>query len=329
MGDILKDKVAVVTGSGQGIGRAIAISLAREGARVVTNNRKPGSTNFAILAESALSSLEQEKREWVLQLSKEYSGDAESTAQEIRSFGGEAVAFFGDVSEFEVAGQLVQTAVEAFGKIDILVNVAGTFGFSPVWEMTEELWDHVNRVKPKSYFNCIRHAAPFMMRQRWGRIINCTSKAWAGDNLRHCQYAAANAGVVGLTRAVANELYPHGITCNAFAPWARTRASFELAAYKWAAREGDSPYVGDREMPFEVTPTADHVGPFIAYLASDEAAAVSGAVFSVGGSTIGIYSDPEVKTSITKYSGPWTVDELRKQVPKFLLAGYRNRAESP
>ena len=211
MGDTLRGKVAIVTGSGQGIGRAIALALAREGAKVVTNNRKPGSTKFAILGDAQLDALSNEKKEWVLKLSKEYSGDAETTAQKIRDLGSEAVPFFGDVSNFEVAGKLIQKAVDSFGKIDILVNVAGTFRFSAIWEMTEETWDYVNNVKSKSYFNCIRHATPLMMKQKWGRILNCTSQSWAGDVLKHAEYAAANASVVGLTRAVASELYTYCI----------------------------------------------------------------------------------------------------------------------
>jgi 3-oxoacyl-[acyl-carrier protein] reductase len=265
----------------------------------------------------------------VLKLAKEYSGDAETTANTIRELGGEAVAFFGDISNFEVAGKLIQKAVVSFGKIDILVNVAGTFGFSAIWEMTEGLWDHVTNVKPKGYFNCIRHAAPFMMKQKWGRILNCTSQAWAGDNLKHAEYAAANAGVVGLTRAVASELYPYGITCNAFSPWARTRASFELVAYNLATDKGEKPFLTDRESPLELTPDPEDIGPFLVYLASDAAAKVSGTVFNVGGASIGIFADPEVKKSITKSGGPWTIEELMQQVPKVLLAGYRPHVANP
>jgi 3-oxoacyl-[acyl-carrier protein] reductase len=327
MGDILRNKVAVVTGSGQGIGRAIAVAMAREGARVVTNNRKPGGTKFAILSDAQLDKLTEKKREWVLRLAKEYSGDAETTAQKIRELGGEAVPFFGDVSNFEVAGKLIQKAVDSFGKIDILANVAGTFRFSAIWEMTEETWDYVNNVKPKSYFNCIRHAAPFMMKQQWGRILNCTSQAWAGDVLKHAEYAAANAGVVGLTRAVASELYPYGITCNAFAPFASTRASFELEAYDLAVKGEKSPYTVDKKLSFEAVPSPDDISPFIAYLASDEAAKVSGTVFGVGGSTIGIYADPDITKSISKEKGSWTMEELKQQVPG-LLAGYQARVSS-
>ena len=321
MGDMLKGKVAVVTGSGQGIGRAIAVGMAEEGAKVVTNNRRPGSTGHALLDDSILNLMSQEQKEWLHKQAEESTGDAETTAREIKKIGGEAVPFFGDVSNFEVAGELIQKAVDSFGKIDILANVAGTFGFSAIWEMTEELWDRVTLTKPKGYFNCIRHAAPFMMKQKWGRIINCTSIAFLGDVLKHAEYCAANAGVVGLTRAVAGELFQYGITCNAFAPYARTRASFELVAYDKAVTEAKSPWM-DRKfaLSLENTPSAEDLAPFITYLASDEAAKINGKVFNVAGSSIGLYSEPEISKTLVKYGGRWTIDELKQQVPFGLLA---------
>ncbi|HEY55145.1 MAG TPA: SDR family oxidoreductase [Dehalococcoidia bacterium] len=320
MGEILKGKVAVVTGSGQGIGRAIAVGVAEEGAKVVTNNRRPGSTGYAHMSEKILKSMSAEQKERLSKQLEEATGDAETTAQAIRAKGGEAVSFFGDISDFEVAGKLIQKAVDSFGRIDILLNVAGTFGFSPLWEMSEELWDRVTLTKPKGYFNCIRHAVPFMMKQKWGRIINCTSRAFLGDILKHAEYCAANAGVVGLTRAVAKELAPYGITCNAFAPFALTRASFELEAYDKAVAEAESPWM-DRSFAFssENTPAPEELAPFIAYLASEESAKINGKVFNVGGPIISLYSEPEIARTLIKYGGRWTIDELRQQVPFGLL----------
>jgi 3-oxoacyl-[acyl-carrier protein] reductase len=326
MAGILQGKVAVVTGSGQGIGRGIALGLGKEGAKVVTNNRQPGSTRFALLSQKEIDALSPERRKTVFRLQEEYSGDAETTAAHIRELGGEAVAFFGDISKFEVAAKLVQKAVDTYGKIDILVNVAGTFGFSKIWEMSEELWDHVTTVKPKGYFNTIRHAVPFMMKQKWGRILNCTSQSWAGDGLDHAEYAAANAGVVGLTRAVASELFPYGITCNAFSPWARTRASYELEAYNLASgKKDDRPYLTDRGSMLLNTPKPDELGPVVAYLASDETANVSGSVFSIGGASVSLFTDPDIKRSISKFDSPWTIEELKQQIPRVLLAGYQPR----
>ena len=328
MGDALKGRVAVVTGSGQGIGRAIAIGMAKEGAKVLTNNRRRGSTGKALLNDSLVNSLNQEKKEWLEKEFKESTGDAETTAHAIREFGGEAIPFFGDISNFEVAGKMIQTAVDSFGKIDILVNVAGTFGFGPVWEITEETWDRVTLTKPKGYFNTIRHAVPHMIKQKWGRILNCTSRAFLGDVLKHAEYCAANAGVVGLTKAVAIELYPYGITCNAFSPFARTRAAFELTAYDMAVGAEESPWL-DRKFsfPLDQTPSPDHIAPFLIYLATDAADKISGSVFNVGGNGIGLYSEPEIARSLLKFGDPWTVDELMKQVPRGLFMGYRSIAE--
>jgi 3-oxoacyl-[acyl-carrier protein] reductase len=334
MSDVLKGKVAVVTGSGQGIGRGIAIGLAREGARVVTNNRKKGGTGNAILTEAQIRGLGQ-KREAFQKDMSEASGDAETTARKIREMGGEAVPFFGDISDFDVAEKLIHTAIDSFGGIDILVNVAGAFGFSPIEKMPEELFDRVTRTKPKGYFNTIRHAVPHMIKQEWGRIINCTSRAFMGDVIKHAEYCVANAGVVGLTRAVAIELRGHGITCNAFSPFAKTRASYELDAYPQVVSEEDTPFVfkrtGAPEMNMlQITPGPEYVAPFICYLASDAAAHISGSVFSVSGNSIGLYSDPMIASNITKFGeGPWTMDELMRQVPRGLLAGYKSLAEHP
>jgi 3-oxoacyl-[acyl-carrier protein] reductase len=316
MGDFLKGKVAVVTGSGQGIGRAIALGMAEEGAKVVTNNRRRGSTGYVHLNDSILNLMSPKQKEKLRQQSQEATGDAETTAEAIKKKGGEAVPFFGNISDFETARKLIETAVKSFGKIDILANVAGTFGFSPIWEMSEEIWDKVTLTKPKGYFNCIRHAVPYMMKQKWGRIINCTSRAFAGDVLKHAEYCAANAGVVGLTLAVAKELAQYGITCNAFAPFAKTRAAFELSAYDEAVSEAESPWM-DRKYSFslEMTPSPDDIAPFINYLASDEAANINGQVFNVGGPMINLYAEPGISKTLVKYGGRWTIEELKQQVP--------------
>jgi 3-oxoacyl-[acyl-carrier protein] reductase len=338
MSKVLKGKVAVVTGSGQGIGRGIAIALAQEGARVVTNNRRPGSTGKAFLTDTQEQVLSQERKEWFQSGEKAINSDAEMTAAAIREMGGEAVPCYGDISDFDVAGKLIQTAIDSFGKIDILVNVAGAFGFSNIEKMTVELFDKVTRVKPRGYFNTIRHAVPHMMKQKWGRIINCTSRAFMGDVIKHAEYCTANAGVVGLTRAVAIELREHGITCNAFSPFAKTRASYELEAYPQTVSEEDYPFVFKRttapaaggEGMLERTPGPEYAAPFICYLASDAAAKISGSVFSVGGNSIGLYSDPTIISNITKFGeGPWTMDEMMQQVPRGLLAGYKSLAEHP
>jgi len=329
MSQRLIGKVAAVTGSGQGIGRAIAIALAKEGAKVVTNNRKPSSTSPGVLlGEYNLDSLSKDDREELLRACADLNGDAESTAKAIKDMGSEAVPFYGDVGDFKVAGQLIHTAIDKFGSIDILVNNAGTFRYGNIWDMSEETWDAVTGNKPKSYFNTMRHASPFMMKQKWGRIINCSSPSFMGRTPFHCNYCTANAGVVALTEAVSRELYPYGITCNAFTPSAWTRATVTIIArYKKMAEDGKNIPPGRADL-YKKSPPVDELGPFITYLATEEAGYITGSVFQVGGGHVGLYSVPQEISTIDKKDGKWTVDELVKVVPEQLLKGYRNFAET-
>ena len=327
MGDSLKGKVAIVTGSGQGIGRGIALGLAAEGAKVVTNNRRPGSTGYAIMKESLVKELPKAKQAWFKKHVAEDTGDAETTAAKIRQLGGEALAFFGDMADFEMARKIAKTAKEHFGRIDILVNVIGTFAFSPIWEMSEETWDHVTLVKPKSHFNTIRHVLPYMMEQKSGRILNCTSGAATGSP-GQTNYAAANAGVLGLTWSTAMEVYPYGITCNAFAPGAYTRATFELEALVMALPKEKRPFP-DSEFfmnMMENTPGPEELAPFIAYLCSDEAANVSGSLFFVMGNMISMYNELKFEKTLTREGKRWTFEELKRMSPQALFAGYRSPA---
>ena len=296
MGDRLKDRVAIVTGSGQGIGRAIAIALAKEGAMVVTNNRRPDTPG----------------------------GDAETTAKQITDMGGQAVPFFGSVSDFELAGKLIQAAVDKFGRLDILVNNAGTDRPHMVWNMTEEEWDICVDSFLKGTFNCTRFACGVMREQKWGRIMNTTSTAWLGA-VGHCNYCAAKAGIVGLTRAVAREMGRYGVTCNAYAPTAATRFTVSedvVAGFKKRLETG----LITKERYEELTnpPSPETVTPFIVYLCTDEAADINGQVFDVTGGNIAIYSEPVKKKTISKEEGLWTVEELAELVPKVLLEGYSN-----
>lgn len=298
MGNWLKDRVAIITGSGQGIGKALAVAMAKEGARVVTNNRSPGTKG----------------------------GDAETTASEIRAMGGEAVAFFGDISNFSVAEKLIKTAVENFGRVDILVNNAGADAPRMVWNMTEEDWDKCLDSFLKGSFNCIRFASALMREQGWGRIINTTSTAWLGT-VGHCNYGAAKAGIVGLTRAVARELGRYGVTCNAYAPTAATRFTLSeevVAGFRKRYEAG----LMTKERFEELTnpPAPETVAPFIIYLCTDAAADINGQVFDVTGGSIAIYSEPVKKKVISKQEGLWSIEELIELVPKVLLEGYKNPA---
>lgn len=296
MGDRLKDKAAIVTGSGQGIGLAIAKALAKEGASVVTNNRREGTSG----------------------------GDAKTAAKQINDMGGKAVPFFGSVSDFEVAGQMIKTATDNFGRLDILVNNAGADMPHMIWNMTEEEWDVCLDSFLKGTFNASRYACGIMREQKWGRIINTTSTAWLGT-VGHCNYGAAKAGIVGLTRAIAREMGKYSVTCNAYAPTASTRfsASEDIqAGFKKRYEAG----LMTKERYEELTNLPDPMTltPFLVYLCTEEAADINGQVFDVTGGNITMYSEPVRMKSIDKKDGLWTIEELIKQVPAILPEGYKN-----
>ena len=209
-----------------------------------------------------------------------------------------------------------------YGRIDILVNVAGGFGFSPFEEMTPELFDRVTSVKPKGYFNTMRHAVPHMIKQGGGRIINTTSRAFMGDVFKHVEYCTANAGVVGLTRGAAIELWDRHITVNAFGPWARTRAAYELEMHN----KLDAVTIGNAKVPpASITPTPDKIVPFLVYLASDASEKVSGAIFTLGGSSYSMHSDPVICNTMTK-QGDWTCEEFMEAAPRF-FQNYKSIAD--
>jgi 3-oxoacyl-[acyl-carrier protein] reductase len=197
MTKVLKNRVAVITGSGAGIGKSTALAMAQEGAKIVVND---------VTAE-----------------------DAEAVAEKITACSSEAISFVGDISDFKTVEKLIRTAIDTFGKIDILHNNAGIVTDHPIWEFTERDWDSVISVNLKGSFNCIRHASPYMMKQACGRIINVSSGARMGIP-HNVSYAASKAGILGLSGTAALELGPHGITCNAYQPTAATQLTISEKA---------------------------------------------------------------------------------------------------
>lgn len=294
----LANKVAIITGSGQGIGKAIALAMVNEGAKVMLND---------INRESA-----------------------EALASEITEMGGQAIVFPGDVSSFNLARELIQSAVEHLGRVDILVNNAGIHELNNIWELPEKTWDKVLNVNLKGTFNCIRHACGWMKEQRWGRIINAASPSWLGD-LEHCDYCASKAGVVGLTRAAAYELGRYGITCNAYCPGAGTSMNMRDDMRAYFVRCCEAGFMSKQylDMLLNYPRSPAQIAPLIVYLASDWAADINGQVFRVSGGHIAIYSLPMEQNPIDKADiekGLWTVQELKELIPKVVLRGYKNRA---
>jgi len=239
------DKVAVVTGSSRGIGRAIALRLAEGGAKIVVNCR--GN-------ESA----------------------AEEVVSQILAAGGEATAVRADVSQPDEAQALIDAAKKAFGRVDILVNNAGTTRDTLLMRMTEEDWDVVIDTNLKGSFNCIKAVSRQMMRQRYGRIVNITSVAGIAGNAGQANYASAKAGLIGLTKTVAKELGSRGITCNAIAPGlvpTDLTASLPQELVDTAIEHTPLGRVG----------TAEDMAAAVAFLASDQASFITGQVLAVDG----------------------------------------------
>jgi len=327
MAKLLEGKIAIVTGSGQGIGRALAKKLAAEGATVVTNNRTPKRTSNQQISQQEYDSLPAEKK---AELEEEYerlNGCAEATANEIIALGGKASPFYADVSKYDEAQALIEYAVRTYGKLDILCNVAGAFGFGSICDITEEIWDRVINTKLKGCFNTTHFAAPYLKENKWGRIINCSSHAFAGDPILHPEYCAANAGIIGLTRAVAIELFPHNVTVNAFCPFALTRASVDLLAAA-ALEDSEKFFMPWFRVPsLAISPAPEKMTPFLTWLCTEAASKISGSVFDLAGNSIAMYRDPEVQTSVMKFSPEdWSMEELDRTLPRGIFPGYSSLA---
>ena len=295
MGDRLKDKVAIVTGAGRGIGRGESLALASEGAKVVVNDLGGGPDG----AGSA-------------------SSPADDVVAEIKKMGGEAVANYDSVSTVEGGENIVKTALDAFGRLDILVNNAGILRDRMVFNMTPEEWDIIMKVHLYGHFNCTKPACVVFRQQRSGRIINTSSAAGLGVTFGQANYGAAKEGIVGLTRQVAGDMGRYGVTCNAIRPNAGTRLTLsdELKeAWKKAGRE-EAIARAEQANP-------DDIGPLVVWLASDDAANVNGRTFYVQTGKVALYSEPVEEKALLKVGG-WTIDELFEFMPNTLAQGLVN-----
>ena len=229
------------------------------------------------------------------------SSAAENVADEIRSEGGEAVANLDPVGSFENAAKIVETAVDAYGKLDVVVNNAGILRDRTILKTTAEEWDSVIQVHLRGTFSMMQAGAARMREQgNGGRIINTSSGSGLLGNFGQANYGAAKMGIQALTRIGALEFAHYGITVNAIAPIAYTRMTEDLANNRGLDPEERNESQGPQ-----------HIAPIVAYLASDAAANINGETFGVGGTRLFVYkmmvSRGQEKRATSE---PWTLDEL-------------------
>ncbi len=280
----LDGRVAIVTGAGRGIGRSVARLLASEGASVVVNDLGAAVDG-----------------------SGHDSGPAQHVVAEIGEAGGKAVANGADISDFAAAEQLIQTAIEEFGRLDVLVNVAGILRDRMVFNMTEQEWDDVIRVHLKGTFNTTRFASAHWRSLReesaQNRIINFTSVSGLHGAPGQPNYAAAKMGIVGLTYSCARALAKYGVTVNGISPGAATRMTDSVPTDRRRTRPDVDEW------------SPGNVAPIVAYLASERSGWITGRVIHSSGYEVSLYSNPEPVVRIVG-TGPWDADDLTEQVER-------------
>ena len=283
---LLEGRVAIVTGAGRGIGRATALLMAQEGAKVIVND-------YGVSLDGREASSEP----------------ANQVVAEIKAVGGEAVANADTVATVEGARNIIDCCIDSFGRIDILVNNAGIIIRKFMIDTDEDDWDRQVDVSLKGTFLCTKAAAKYMMGQKYGRIINYTSRGGLKGTPGCSAYGAAKAGVTGFTRVIAYELAAHNITVNMISPGADTRMNWDIAepikdmmiAYGFASATPES---GADKGP-------EHVAPVVTYLASEEAGYVNGQIVGIIGSHLQLWSQPDVVKSAF-IPGGWSVETLRR-----------------
>ena len=294
---LLDGKVAIVTGSGRGIGREEALMMAKHGAKVVVNDL---GAHFDGTGQSNAT-------------------PAQEVVAEIKKAGGQAVANGDSVADFKSAKRIIQCALDTFGKVNIVVNNAGILRDRMIFNMAEEDWDAVIAVHLKGTFNMCRHACEYWREEHKkgnqlnGRIINTSSDAGLIGNVGQSNYGAAKAAVAAMAIIIGHEMKKYGVTANAIAPVARTRLTVD-ATPSTAALMG-KPKAGE----FDVFSPAN-VAPIVAWLASDDAAAVNGQVFRVGGTSVWPMRGWHSATRI-RGKGTWDPGELGKRIKEELAKG--------
>jgi 3-oxoacyl-[acyl-carrier protein] reductase len=276
----LSGKVAVVTGSGRGLGRAYAEALAAAGAAVVVNDVDATA--------------------------------AEQAVEAIRAAGGRAVPVVAPVGSDEVAERLVSTAVEEFGQLDVMVTNAGILRDRVLWKMSDEDFDAVIDVHLRGTFTCARAAAIRMREQgTGGRLILISSPAGQRGNFGQTNYAAAKAGIVAMARTWAMELAKADIAVNAVVPVAATEMTKTIPAFGPVIEESErtgQPFP-DWLRKDEGLGTVQDVAPLIVYLASDESKGITGQAIGIGGDKLALWSHPQEKTAAYA-DGGWTAESI-------------------
>ncbi|MBI4570937.1 MAG: SDR family oxidoreductase [Chloroflexi bacterium] len=259
------------------------------------------------------------------------AGPADQVVAEIRAAGGEAVPCYESVATMDGGEKIIHTALDAYGRLDVLVNNAGILRDRMIFNMTEEEWDAVIAVHLKGHFCCTKPASVIFRQQRHGRIINFSSVSGLTGLPGQANYGAAKSGIAGFTRVVARDLGRYGVTCNAISPGAATRMTQTVpdSARQLRSRVATG---GGRQPEAPPSPPVardpEFVAPMTAYLASDDAWNINGYIFACAGGSVSVLNHPTAMRTIWK-PGMWTLDELVEMVPRHLMAGIANPAPPP
>ena len=291
---LLDGRVALVTGAGQGIGAAVAEDLGRLGARVLVNDL--GTTGAGDGQDASL---------------------AEATANRIRAAGGDARSCAADVGNHDEVSEMIDLAIAEWGRLDVVVNVAGILRDRMIFNLSEADWDAVIRVHLKGHFNVIKHASRHWREHRDDgaarRVINFTSVSGLHGSPGQPNYAAAKMGIVGLTYSCANALTKYGVTSNAISPGANTRMTMSLS---------DDQRISTPEEQLELSP--DRVAPVVSYIASAESGWLNGRVIDVRRNRVALYNIPE-QIRVIESTERWTAETVGAK----MRSAFRRPAEAP